>query len=51
MSEIKFPPDVPYRAVTDKIKIVKDPWYNQTARDISEVVRLYYEEIKKEKQS
>lgn len=47
LSEIKFPPDVPYRAVTDKIKIVKDPWNNPIARDISEVVQLYYKEIKK----
>jgi len=41
-TEIKFPPDVPYRAVTNGVEILKDPWTNPIARSISEVAQAYY---------
>ncbi|ACM61531.1 hypothetical protein B0S90_2805 [Caldicellulosiruptor bescii] len=43
LTEIRFPPDVSYRAVTNKVKILRDPWNDSIARDISEVARAYYE--------
>lgn len=51
MSEIKFPPDVPYRAVTDKIKIVKTRGTIKLQGISAKLCGCTMKRLKKEKQS